>query len=92
MYNSHKKHKSSYDCKFSNDLLPPMMNDIFQKQENCYSPRNPRLLVSKRKFTTSYGIDTIDTISVSGENMLVFQIFRVSNFSRFPASQILQTY
>ena len=35
------------------------MNDIFQKQENCYSPRKPRTLVSKRKFTTTYGIDTI---------------------------------
>ena len=58
-----------------------MMNDIFQKQENCYSLRNPRLLVPKRNFTTSYGIDTIDTISVSGEHMFVFQIFQVSNFS-----------
>ena len=35
------------------------MNDIFQKQENYYSLRNPRSLVSKRKFRTTYGIDTI---------------------------------
>ena len=35
------------------------MNDIFQKQENYYSQRNPRSLVSKRKFTTTYGINTI---------------------------------
>ena len=35
------------------------MNDIFQKQENYYSLRNPRSLVSKRKFTTTYGINTI---------------------------------
>ena len=37
---------------------PLIMNDIFQKQ-NDYSVRNPRSLVSKRKFTTTYGIDTI---------------------------------
>ena len=45
--------------KFLNDLSPPIMNGIFQKQENYYSLRNPRSLVSKRKFTTTYGIDTI---------------------------------
>ena len=45
--------------KFLNDLLPPMMNEIFQKQENYYSLRNPRSLVSRQKFTTTYGIDTI---------------------------------
>ena len=45
--------------KFLNDLSPQIMNDIFQKQENHYSLRNPRSLVSKRKFTTTYGIDTI---------------------------------
>ena len=45
--------------KFLNNLSFPIMNDIFQKQENCYSPRKPRTLVSKRKFTTTYGIDTI---------------------------------
>ena len=42
--------------KILNDLSPPMMNDIFQKQENYYSLRN---LVSKRKFTTTYSIDTL---------------------------------
>ena len=41
--------------KFLNGLSPPIMNDIFQKQENCYSLRNLRSLVSKRKFTTIYG-------------------------------------
>ena len=45
--------------KFLNDISPPTMNYIFQKQENYYSLRNPRSLVSKRKFTTTYGIDTI---------------------------------
>ena len=38
---------------------PQTTNDIFQKQENYYSLRNPSSLVSKRKFTTTYGIDTI---------------------------------
>ena len=38
---------------------PPVMNDIFQKQGNYYSLRNPSSLVSKRKFTATYGIDTI---------------------------------
>ena len=46
--------------KFLNDLSPPTMNGIFQKQEKNYcSLRNTRSLVSKRKFTTTYGIDTI---------------------------------
>ena len=45
--------------KFLNDLSPPVMNDICQKQENHYSLRNPRSLVSKCKFTTTYGIDTL---------------------------------
>ena len=44
--------------KFLNDLSR-IMNDIFQKQENYYSLRNPRSLVSKRKFTTTYGFDTM---------------------------------
>ena len=45
--------------KFLNDLSPPIMSDIFQKQENYYSLKIPRPLVSKRKFTTTYDIDTI---------------------------------
>ena len=45
--------------KVLNDLSPPIMNGIFQKQENYYSLRNPRSLVSKRKFTTSYDFNTI---------------------------------
>ena len=45
--------------KFLNDLLPPIMNDIFEKHEDHYSLRNPRSLASKRKMTTIYGIDTI---------------------------------
>ena len=42
--------------KFLNDLSPRIMNDIFQKQENYYSLRNPGSLVSKRKCTTTSGI------------------------------------
>ena len=45
--------------KFLNDLSPPIMNDSFQKQENYYSLRNRRSLVSKQKFTTTYDINTI---------------------------------
>ena len=43
--------------KFLNVTLPPIMNDIFQKQEN--SLRKPMFLDSKWKFTTTYGIDNI---------------------------------
>ena len=43
--------------KFLIDLSPRIMNDIFQKQKNYFSLRNPKSLVSK--FTTTYGIDTI---------------------------------
>ena len=32
---------------------------FFKKQEIYYSPRNRKSLVSKQKFTTTYGIDTI---------------------------------
>ena len=35
------------------------MNNVFQKQENYYSLKNPRSLVSKRKFFTTCGIDII---------------------------------
>ena len=42
-----------------NDLSPTVVNDIFQKQENYYSLRNPRSLVFKRNFTITYGIDII---------------------------------
>ena len=45
--------------KFLNDLSPPIVNDIFQKQENYYSLRKPRSLASKWKFTSTYVIDTI---------------------------------
>ena len=45
--------------KFLNDLSPPIMNDIFQKQESQYSLRHSRPLVSKWKFTTTNGIDGI---------------------------------
>lgn len=34
-------------CQHLKDLSPPIMNDIFQKQENYYSLRNVRSLVSK---------------------------------------------
>ena len=33
--------------------------NIFQKQENYYFLRNTGSLVSRRKFTTTYGINTI---------------------------------
>ena len=33
--------------KVLNNLSPPIMNDIFQKQENYYPLRNPRSPVSK---------------------------------------------
>ena len=45
--------------KFLNDILPSIMNNIFQKQENYYSLRKSRPRLSKGKFTTTYGIDTI---------------------------------
>ena len=45
--------------KFLNDLPLPIMNYIFQKYENYYSLKNPRSLVSKRKFTATYDIDII---------------------------------
>ena len=49
--------------KFLNDLSPPTMNGIFQKQEKNYcSLRNTRSLVSKRKFTTTDGIDTSEDL------------------------------
>ena len=44
--------------RFLNDLLPPIVNNIFKKQGNCYYLRNPMFPVSKRKFTITYGIDT----------------------------------
>ena len=34
------------------------MNNIFQKQGNYYSLRKPRFLVSKRKCTSTYGVNT----------------------------------
>ena len=45
--------------KVLSDLSPLMTINIFQKQENYYFLRNPKSLVSKRKFTTTYSIDTI---------------------------------
>ena len=45
--------------KFLNDLPLPIMNYIFQKYENYCSLKNPRSLVSKRKFTATNDIDTI---------------------------------
>ena len=45
--------------KFLNVTLPPIMNDIFRKQENYHSLRKPMSLDSKRKVTTTYGIDNI---------------------------------
>ena len=45
--------------KFLNDLSPPITNDIFQKQESSYSLKTPWSLVSRRKFTSTYRINTI---------------------------------
>ena len=49
---------------FLDYLLPPTMNDIFQKQGNYYSLRNLKSLGYKRKFTNTYGIDTITSKNV----------------------------
>ena len=43
--------------KFLNDPLPLIMDNIFQKQEKYYSLKKTRSL--GRKYTTTYGIDTI---------------------------------
>ena len=45
--------------KFLNVTLPPIMNDIFRKQKNYYPLRKPMSLDSKKKITTTYGIDNI---------------------------------
>ena len=45
--------------KFLNDLSPPIIADLFQKNECSYSLRNTRLLSSKHKSTLRYGIDTV---------------------------------
>ena len=44
---------------FLNDLSPPIMSNIFQKQKNYYSLRNLRSLVCKQKSTNTYGINNI---------------------------------
>ena len=44
--------------KFPNDLSLQTMSDNFQNQENYCSLRNPVFLVFKRKFTTTYDINT----------------------------------
>ena len=41
------------------DLSSPIMNGVFQKKKKAVTFRNPRSLVSKRKFTATYGIHTI---------------------------------
>ena len=63
---------------FLNYLSPAVMNDIFRKQENCYSLRDPKSLVSKRKFTTAYGLLLLMA------SILSFQ--RTSNLAR-PSSK-----
>ena len=62
--------------KFLNDFSPPIMNDIFQKQGSYYSRRNPRSLVFTRKFTTTYGIDTL---SFNSDSLNLFR----SNIKRY---------
>ena len=52
--------------KFLNGLPPPplppptpIMNKVFQTNDNNYDLRNPRILASKHKSTIKYGINTI---------------------------------
>ena len=45
--------------KFLNGLSPPIMNEVFQTNDCPYDLRNPRILASKHKSTTKYGINTI---------------------------------
>ena len=45
--------------KFLNGLSPPIMNEVFQTNDNPYDLRNPRILASKHKSTIKYGINTI---------------------------------
>ena len=66
--------------KFLNDLSPPTMNGIFQKQEKNYcSLRNTRSLVSKREFTTTDGIDTISEDLKFGKIFLNSDSLNLSN-------------
>ena len=44
--------------KFLNGLSPAIMNEVFQRKDFPYDLRNPRILDSKQKTTTKYGIDT----------------------------------
>ena len=44
---------------FKKDISPLIINDIFQKHENYHPLRNPSSLVPKRKFTSTFPIDTI---------------------------------
>ena len=58
------------------------MSDIFQKQRNYYSQKNPRSLVSKQIYTTTYGIDGIDTISFRGPQIwkdFLLKILKILN-------------
>ena len=54
-------HLKTYFLKrsFLNDILTPIRNGIFQKEESYNSLRNQKTLFSKRKITTTYGINTI---------------------------------
>ena len=45
--------------KFFNGLSPPIMNEVFQKNDCPYDLRNPRILASKHKSTIKHGINTI---------------------------------
>ena len=55
---------------FLNDLSPPLLNGVFQKQENYYSPRNPSSIVCKQRFTNNY-----DMYSIYFRVPLIFQDF-----------------
>ena len=45
--------------KFLNGLSPPIMSEIFKKEDCPYSLRNPRSLTTNCKSTAKYGIDSI---------------------------------
>ena len=42
-------------------LMTEIYNFLYDISENCYSLTNPKFLVSKQKFITSYDIDTISS-------------------------------
>ena len=45
--------------KLLNGLSPPIMNKVFQTNDCSYDLGNPRMLASKHRSATKYGINTI---------------------------------